>query len=104
MKTWMRCYWDEEDIWFYFEVDAEGWVIRQVELQGPGLTPIAAASLDEWQRAHDAGRLDEYDSRFGITAELPVSEWEGHDPEPLTSVEFEEVWGPTRRQVASRPR
>ena len=23
--TWMRCHWDEEVIWFYFEVDAEGW-------------------------------------------------------------------------------
>lgn len=88
----MRCYWDDEDVWFYFEVDAEGWVTRQVELQGPGLTPIAAASLDE------------YDSRFGITAELPVSEWEGHDPEQLTFEEFEAVWGPARRQIASRPR
>ncbi len=38
-----------------------------------------------------------------ITAELPVSEWEGHDPEQLTSEEFEEVWGPARRQIASRP-
>ncbi|MEU3408827.1 hypothetical protein ABZ766_33440 [Streptomyces sp. NPDC006670] len=37
MTTWMQCFWDEEAIWFYFEVDAEGWVIRQVELQGlPG--------------------------------------------------------------------
>ncbi|MFF1836040.1 hypothetical protein ACFVXE_17805 [Streptomyces sp. NPDC058231] len=99
----MRCYWDEEDTWFYFEVDAEGWVIRQVELEGPDLTPIAAASLEEWQRAHDAGRLDEYDSRFGITAELPVSEWEGHDPLPLTSKEFEEVWRTARQHVAARP-
>ncbi|AYG80790.1 hypothetical protein DWB77_02928 [Streptomyces hundungensis] len=41
----MRCYWDEEDTWFYFEVDATGWVIRQIELEGPGLTPVAAASL-----------------------------------------------------------
>ncbi|MGX1313174.1 hypothetical protein RKD24_003293 [Streptomyces calvus] len=96
VTTWMRCYWDEEDTWFYFEVDAEGWVIRQVELEGPELTPIAAASLAEWQRARDAGRLDEYDSRFGITAELPISEWEGHDPEQLTFEEFEEVWGAAR--------
>jgi len=51
----MRCYWDEEDVWFYFEVNAEGWVTRQIELQGPELTPIAAASLDEWQQARDAG-------------------------------------------------
>ncbi|MER6114791.1 hypothetical protein [Streptomyces sp. NPDC001743] len=103
MTTWMRCYWDEEDIWFYFEVDAEGWVIRQIELEGPDPTPIAAASLEEWQRAHDVGRLDEYDSRFGITAELPVSEWEGHDPLPLTSEEFEEVWRTARQHIAARP-
>ncbi|MFF9502303.1 hypothetical protein [Streptomyces sp. NPDC014656] len=99
----MRCHWDEEDIWFYFEVDAAGWVVRQVELEGPERTPVAAASLDERQRAHDAGRLEEYDSSFGITAELPVSEWEGHNPEPLTSEEFEEVWGPARQRIASRP-
>lgn len=99
----MRCYWDEEDTWFYFEVDADGWVTRQVELEGPELIPIAAASLAEWQGARDAGRLDEYDSRFGITAELPVSEWEGHEPEQLTFEQFEEVWGPARCQIASRP-
>ncbi|MER0449623.1 hypothetical protein ABR738_34630 [Streptomyces sp. Edi4] len=95
----MRCYWGEEDVWFYFETDAEGWVVRQVELEGPELTPIAAASLAEWQRAYDAGRLDEYDNRFGITAELPVSEWEGHDPEELTSHQFEAVWDTARRQI-----
>lgn len=103
VTTWMRCYWDEEDTWFYFEVDAEGWVIRQVELEGPELIPIAAASLAEWLRARDAGRLGDYDSRFGITAELPVSEWEGHDPEQLTFEEFEDVWGPARQRIASRP-
>ncbi len=103
VTTWMRCYWDEEDVWFYFEVDAEGWVTRQIELEGPGLTPIAAASLAEWQRAYDAGRPDEYDARFGITAELPVSEWEGHDPDQLTFEEFERVWDTARRQIAARP-
>ncbi|MGW7460135.1 hypothetical protein [Streptomyces sp. NPDC054797] len=103
MTTWMRCYWDEEDIWFYFEVDVDSWVTRQIELQGPELRPIAAASLDEWQHAHDTGRLVEYDDRFGITAELPVSEWEGHEPEQLTCDEFEEVWDAARRQIAARP-
>lgn len=102
VTTWMRCYWDEEDTWFYFEVDGEGWVIRQVELEGPELIPGVAASLAEWQLAFDAGRLDEI-SRFGITAELPVSEWAGHVPEQLAFEEFEEVWGTARRQIASRP-
>lgn len=99
----MRCRWDEEDTWFYFEVDAEGMVTRQVELQGPELAPLAAASLDEWQRARHAGSLAAYENKYGLTAEPPVSEWEGHTPEQLTSEEFEEVWGPARRQIASRP-
>lgn len=99
----MRCYWDEEDVRFYFEVDADGWVTRQIELEGPGLIPIAAASLAEWQQVSDTGRLGEYDNRFGITAELPVSEWEGHDPEQLISDEFEEVWNAARRQITARP-
>lgn len=103
MTTWTRCYWDEEDIWFYVEVDAEGWVTRQVEIQGPAATPIAAASLEEWQRAQEAGRLAEYEGRFGITAELSVSEWEGHDSEELTSDRFEEVWDAARREIAARP-
>lgn len=103
VTTWMRCLLGRERRLVYFEVDAEGWATRQVELQEPELIPIAAASLDEWQQAHDAGRLDQYDNRFGITAELPVSEWEGHHPEQLTSEEFEEVWGAARRQIASRP-
>jgi hypothetical protein len=100
----MRCYWDEEDVWFYFELDAEGWVIRQIERQGRELNPIAAASLVEWQQARDAGRLAEYDGRFGVTADLPVSEWEGYDPQPLTCEEFEKVWNTARRQIAAGPR
>jgi hypothetical protein len=99
----MRCYWDEEDTWFYFEVDPEGRVTRQIELEGPELTPIAAASLEEWQRACEAGRPDEYGNRYGITAEPPVHEWEGHDPQPLTCGEFEEVWDTARRHIAARP-
>jgi hypothetical protein len=78
-------------------------VTRQVELEGPELIPIAAASLAGWQQARDAGRLGEYDSGFGITAELPVSEWEGHNPGQLISEKFEEVWASARRQIASRP-
>ncbi|GGV36295.1 hypothetical protein GCM10010245_57830 [Streptomyces spectabilis] len=94
----MRCHWDEEDVWFYFELDSQGWVTRQVEFQGPERVPVA--SLVEWQQARDAGRLAEYDRRFGITAQSPVSEWEGHDPQPLTRQGFEEVWDRARQQLA----
>ena len=48
MTTWVRCFWDEEDVWFYFELDADSYVIRQVELQEPGSKVLAAASLAKW--------------------------------------------------------
>ncbi|MGW5171571.1 hypothetical protein ACWEQ1_29840 [Streptomyces nodosus] len=102
MTTWMQCFWDEEAIWFYFEVDAGGWVTRQVELQGSELTPIVAASLDEWQRAQQAGSLAEYEKMFGVTAGLPVSQWEGHEPDQLTAQEFEAVWDAARRAITAR--
>ncbi|MFH9968565.1 hypothetical protein ACH4PR_45965 [Streptomyces mirabilis] len=102
MTTWMRCYWDEDDTWFYFEVDAEGWVTRQVELQGSEMAPIAAASLDEWQHAQQLGALTEYERKFGVTAELPVPQWEGHEPDQLTSQEFEEVWNAARRDIEAQ--
>ncbi|MFJ6722668.1 hypothetical protein [Streptomyces sp. NPDC091259] len=89
---WFRCHWDEEDTWFYFEVDSDGWVVRQVELQGPGLRPLAAA------------RDTDDDARYGFTAESPVSQWEGHAPQPLTAAEFERVWDRARRELSpARP-
>lgn len=102
MVSWMRCYWDEEDTWFYFEVDEDGMVSRQIELQGPDRVAVAAASLLEWHRASEAGVLGSYESRFGFTASLPVSEWEGHVEEILTAQAFEEVWTAARRQIAAR--
>lgn len=42
----MRCHWDEEDVWFSFEVDAEGWVTRRIELEGPELGGPAARRSD----------------------------------------------------------
>ena len=65
---------------FFFELDAEGWVLRQVELEGPERTPIAAA------------RADVEEQGFGFTAEVPVSQWEGHEPVMLGRDEFEGVW------------
>jgi hypothetical protein len=45
VTTWVRCFWGEEDVWFYFELDADGYVIRQVELQEPG---SKARPLPRW--------------------------------------------------------
>lgn len=104
MTTWVRCFWDEEDVWFYFELDADGYVIRQVELQEPGNRALTAASLAEWQEAQGDGRSAEYESVYGLTAEPPISEWEGHDPQPLPADEFEIVWSTARGELQDRQR
>jgi hypothetical protein len=92
MTRWFRSYWAEEDIWFYFEAGADGWVTRQIELQGPSAKPIAAASLAEWEAAQQTGTHGDYEAAFGATAEVPVHEWDDHQPEDLTAAEFETIW------------
>ena len=92
MTRWLRCFWDEESVWFYFELDTNGFVIRQVELAEPSGTVLAAASLAEWREACVDGRSAEYQQTYGMTAELAISEWDGHDPQWLSDEDFEEVW------------
>ncbi|MFH9611840.1 hypothetical protein [Streptomyces sp. NPDC017448] len=99
---WVRCLWDEEGISFSFELDADGYVIRQVELQEPGGEALAAASLTEWQEAHKGDRSSEYESVYGVTAELPITAWEGHVPQWLSADEFERVWSTARQQIENR--
>ena len=41
---WLRHYWDEEDVTQFFEIDDEGWVVRQVELRGALQVPTVAAA------------------------------------------------------------
>jgi hypothetical protein len=104
VTRWLRSFWDEEAVWFYFELDTDGYVIRQVELQEPGSKSLAAASVAEWQEAQRDGRLAQYESVYGLTAELPTSEWEEHDPQWLSANEFEIVWSTARRQLQDRQR
>ncbi|MEV7888336.1 hypothetical protein ACWD3I_38195 [Streptomyces sp. NPDC002817] len=104
MTRWFRSYWAEEDTWFYFEVDADGWVTRQVELHGPFEKPVAAASSTEWEAARQAGTLRDYEATFGATAEAPVHAWDAHEPQDLTAKEFETVWLTARATCQARAR
>ncbi|MEV6594565.1 hypothetical protein [Streptomyces acidicola] len=104
MTRWVRCFWDEEAVWFYFELDNDGYVLRQIEVQEPGNKALAASSLAEWQEAQRDGRLTEHESVYGLTAEPPISEWEGHNPQRLSANEFEIVWSTARRQLQDRQR
>jgi hypothetical protein len=75
---WLKSYWDDEDVLFFFEADEDGWVLRQVELCGPDRTPTVAASLAEWPDA-DRGGIDAvraYEAKYGALADQPISEWD----------------------------
>jgi hypothetical protein len=102
MARWLRCFWDEESVWFYFELDADGYVIRQIELAEPGGNVLAAASLDEWRQARSADRSAEYEKTYGSTAEPPIGEWEGYEPHWLSAVQFEAVWSRARQRIQER--
>lgn len=102
MLRWVRRYWDEEDTWFYFELDADGWTRRQVELQGADRTPCAAASLEEWFRELDAGRIQQYQATYGALADQPIGIEELPEYEPLDSAEFERIWRTARDYLDSR--
>jgi hypothetical protein len=98
VTRWIRSYWDEEDVTFYWEVGDDGWVTRHVELAGPDLTPRAASCLEEWMRELRAGRIREYAAKYGSLADQPVTQWDPDFPhEDLTREEYEKVWLAARR-------
>jgi hypothetical protein len=95
----VRRFWDEEGVWFYFELDDDGWVTRQIELQGPDRIPIAAASLSEWFTELDAGRIQQYQARFGGLADKPIPAEEISDYESVPPDAFEELWHTARHHL-----
>ena len=101
-RRWVKAYWSEEDVTFYWEVDGEGWVLRSAEFAGAERRPQAAATLEETLRERDGGDLHQYEARFGVVPETPLREWDfPHDV--ITPQEFEEAWKKARATVESQP-
>jgi len=100
VARWIRSYWDEEDVTFYWEVGDDGWITRHVELAGPDQVPRAAASLAEWTRELEAGRIQQYQAKYGFLADQPVTVWDPDFPhEDLTREQYEKVWLAARRSL-----
>ena len=96
---WIRTYWDEGDVLFYLELDEDGWAVRQVELEGPAGTPVAAASLRELPDVVTDGleAVQRYEARYGGVASAP---WTSDFPEDTISAdEFNEVWARARAHL-----
>lgn len=102
VQRWVRSYWDEEDVTFVWEVGDDGWVTRHVELAGTELIPQAATSLDEWMRELEAGRIQEYQARYGVLADQPIMDW-GFPHTTITEAEFETTWVDARHALEGAP-
>ncbi|MGW0664578.1 hypothetical protein [Streptodolium elevatio] len=109
MLRHLRYYFDEEDTWFFYEVDSEGWTTRQVELEGPNRRAIAAASLAEFEHIRDTRGWDAagvYTAKYGCTAEGQAGkeeDWSADDrPEYISAEEFEAHWRSARLAIETR--
>ena len=100
MTTWFRSFFEDEDVWQYFEEGDDGWARRQVDLRAEDASPLTAASLAEvlHLREHaDLAAMQRYEHQFGVLAEAPLDGWRD-DPrtEEITRAEFERIWAETR--------
>lgn len=102
MPKYVRSYWGDEDVTFFWEVAADGWITRSVELVGPERSVRAAASLAEVTSVRDTDGMtavQAYERRYGVAPEKPVTGWDfPHDV--ISSNEFERVWSEARKALA----
>ncbi|GIG62950.1 hypothetical protein Lfu02_73220 [Longispora fulva] len=103
MTSWFRTYYEDEDLWLYFEADDEGWAARQVEVRGADSAPVMAASLQDVLRLRDCADLAamrQYEQQFGVLAEGSLDGWQDqqHAVE-ISGEEFERLWAEARRAL-----
>ncbi|MGW6691646.1 hypothetical protein [Streptomyces sp. NPDC054961] len=45
ITIWFRTYYEDEDLWLYFDADDEGWAARRVEVQAQDSRPSGDGGL-----------------------------------------------------------
>ncbi|MFE4668978.1 hypothetical protein ACFRI7_35115 [Streptomyces sp. NPDC056716] len=103
LAIWFRTYYEEDDLWLYFEADDEGWAVRQVEVRGEGSRPVTAASLAEVLHLRDhvgpAG-MGRYEQRYGVLADAVLEGWRDQPrAAEISAAEFERLWVEARRAL-----
>lgn len=103
MTLWFRTYYEDEDLWLYFEADDEGWAARQVEVQGKDSRAVTAASLEEVLHLRDwadLAAMGRYERQYGVLAEGPVDGWEDQpEAAKISAEEFERLRIEARRAL-----
>ncbi|MFF4214622.1 hypothetical protein ACFYZE_35940 [Streptomyces sp. NPDC001796] len=101
MTIRFRTYYEDEDLWLFFEADDEGWAARQVEVRGRNSRAVTAASLEEvlHLRDHaDLAAMGRYERQYGVLAEGPVDGWQDQpEAAEISAEEFERLWTEARR-------
>lgn len=103
MTKWLRSHRVDGDVWYFFEVDDEGFVRRQVELEGTSGETNAASSSEEVEAAYRDNTIGEYFATYGLPEEWSTRAWD-HELEPFTEEEFEIVWAAAREACAAGSR
>ena len=108
MLRWIRTGWSADEdpgdrgVTALWEVGADGWTLRSVELVGPDRRPRAAAALDEVVRERDHGDIRGYEARYGVLPEARITDWQ-FPHEHITAEEFEQTWRAARQALGPRP-
>ncbi|MFF9690479.1 hypothetical protein [Streptomyces sp. NPDC014623] len=105
MTIWFRTYYEDEDLWLYFEADDEGWAARQVEVRGQDSRPVTAASLEEvlhLRERDDLAAMIRYERQFGVLVEGPMNGWQDQPRAAgISAEEFERLWTEARRALSN---
>ncbi|WP_327748094.1 hypothetical protein [Streptomyces europaeiscabiei] len=103
MATWFRTYYEDEDLWLYFEANDEGWAARQVEVRRQDSRPVTAASLEEVLHLRDHAGLAamfRYERQYGVLAEGPMDGWQDQpQAAEISAEEFDRLWAEARRAL-----
>jgi hypothetical protein len=103
-RRFIHEYFADDDRDLYYELDSDGFAVRNLDVDPATGEPISAVSRPEWNSARDYGDLYEYIAKFGRVAEGNIGEaLESHEPDEfITAAAFEAVWNRCRAHLERR--
>lgn len=107
---WVRSVGSDGQRIYFYEFNADGMVVRSVELKGPAEEPRTAASLVEWREAQRGLGQPATPAafrcglRFGSVPEGIESDWGDYPRNAIGPDEFDEVWARARDHLLRHPR
>jgi hypothetical protein len=100
----IHLYFADDDRDLYYELDNDGFAVRNLDVDPATGEPVSAVSRPEWNTARDYGDLYEYEAKFGRIAEGNIGEaLNSAEPyEVIKAAAFETVWNRCRADLERR--